>query len=173
MVTLNSWMPFRHYAGLNNSDNVPGIYIWGFMDDNNEFMPYYVGKAWNIGDRLCSHLSNIKGGSYTVYTKDDMFNADTDIYIYKPNTIENRIEFILNPAQNNLQDHVDLMIKGFYFTYVKMNENDFDQFGADAEKVMLNMFKKSNILINTRFGVPATEIIVGNLLFGKNRLKII
>lgn len=173
MKVLNEWIKLRHYSDLKNTDNVPGIYIWGFKDSDDEFLPYYVGKAWNIGDRLCSHLSNIKGGSYTVYTQKDIFNTDEDIYIYKPKTIQDRINFILKPAQNNLQNHVDLMIDNFYFTYSKMGKDDFDEFGSDAEKTILIMFKKSDILINTRFGIPKIKIGIGNLIFDRARLKII
>jgi hypothetical protein len=167
------WNPIKHYTKLKNTDNVPGIYIWGFMDDEQEFLPYYVGKAWNIGDRLCSHLSNIKGGSYTIYTKHDMFKLDEDVWVYKPNTIEQRISFVLNTNQNNVQYHADEMIKGFYFTYAKMEEKDFELFGFDAEKTILNLFKKSDVLINTRFGIAKTTIAISNLLFRKNRLKIL
>ena len=173
MKTLENWRPLSHYKTLKNTDNVPGIYIWGFFDEYEKFMPYYVGKARNIGERLCSHLSNIKGGSYTVYPQNAIFNTEDDNFIYKPTDIASRIGFISNGLPDDVENHALQMIENFYFTYTEMSVTDFKVFGDDAEKTILNLFFKSGVLINTRIGTPNHEIEKGNLEFDGNRLKII
>ena len=47
----------------------PAIYVWGWFDTDKNFVPYYVGKTNNIGQRFISHLGCIKGGMYAIYSK--------------------------------------------------------------------------------------------------------
>lgn len=165
-----NWTPVKHYPKLievdktlsdivdNPSKSKAGIYIWGFIDDEKLFWPYYVGKHWNIPYRLCQHLSSLKGGFYTIYAKEDLFTFE-DKRIYNAENTERWIHFIQD-GKLELQPHVDNMINRFHFTYTLIE--DFENNGTDAEKSVLQVIKKE-ILINTRYGNPKKSISIGNL----------
>lgn len=163
----SQWQPIRHYSSLSEIDEVPGIYIWGFLN-NSRFMPYYVGKAWNIGNRLCEHLSGIKGGSYRIYRFVDLFDIKNRQPFYLPDSIENRKQFAADEFNNSLipgsiKEHTLKMIEGFHFTYVEMTNSEFDQHSRLAERAILNKFK--NTIINSLIGRPEDEFVVGNIDF--------
>lgn len=51
--------------------NAPGIYIWGFLN-NNKFVPYYVGKSENnIHARILSHFKKLHiNNTYTIFNNE-------------------------------------------------------------------------------------------------------
>jgi hypothetical protein len=48
-----------------------GIYIWGFMSEKKEFVPYYVGKSEkSIYSRIIGHFEKIhKNNTYTIFSE--------------------------------------------------------------------------------------------------------
>lgn len=160
------WEPLQHFEQLGAVDKKhldtirSGLYIWGFIDDKNLFWPYYAGKHRNVPFRLCEHLSNLKGGNYTIYAPDDLFSEE-DNRFYEPHILSHRVEFIKKTfSKGTIAGHVENMIKRFHFTYCLLN--NFKADGDAAEQTVLNCFSK-NLLINTRFGVSSGLIDVGNL----------
>lgn len=163
-IILN-WFPIQHFEKLSLVDemhmnsNRAGIYIWGFMDDNNIFWPYYVGKHRNVPFRLCEHLSNLKGGNYTIYTIENLFSFN-DIRFYEPHVLQNRVLFIKDLFNANQYSNVQNMINRFHFTYSLIDS--YDEWGNLAEKSILNCFSKK-LLINSIYGKPSKEVRIGNL----------
>lgn len=165
-TTELKWYPLQHFIKLSEVDelhynkNRGGLYIWGFKDDKNLFWPYYVGKHRNVPFRLCEHLSNLKGGNYTIYNEDNLFRLKDDKY-YEPYKLADRIRFIDDSYTEDQGKQVKNMIARFHFTYCLMP--DFEKSGDIAEKVVLNCFSK-NVLINTIFGKPKFDLVdIGNL----------
>ena len=160
------WEEIRPYTSLpadeerlGRLNKWAGIYIWGFKDDKQLFWPYYVGKHSYITYRLCQHLSSLKGGLYTIYSTDELFNEE-DKWVYKPEKINRWIDFINGVAFQEQEKHVQNMISRFHYTYALMD--DFKNMGSDAEKATLNAIRPS-LLINTRFGKPEQPVDIGNL----------
>jgi hypothetical protein len=173
------WQSIVHYKELaeveksmNETKKYSGIYIWGFRNKEG-FMPYYVGKEEEVCDRLCEHLNYLKGGAYTIYTEDALFDIENDKPIYRPDSVKKRIQFVADEyPEPALQEHVDFMINNFYFTYAPMSYDEFKNYGADAERVMLNWLKE--IISNTRIGKNNTRVIKGNIvLVGNKYLKVL
>lgn len=153
---------------MKDTGNYSGIYIWGFSDEVG-FIPYYAGKAGDICDRLCSHINNLKGGAYTIYTKEALSNIKSNEAFYRPDSVEKRVQFAADEyVKPGLQQHVNYMIDHFCFTYAPMPFDDFRKFGGEAERHILNWLK--NIICNTRIGPDCSTIEKGNieLVNGKN-----
>jgi hypothetical protein len=94
----------------------PGIYVWGWLDEENKFVPYYVGKANNLAQRLFEHLRKLQGGMYSIYswqyTRSKNFKClreqDRDKLLYVPGSIENwRQVFFSSEVQESLKWLID------------------------------------------------------------------
>lgn len=168
------WQPVLPYTkiievekSMESTQNYSGIYIWGFSVPEG-FIPYYAGKAGDICDRLCSHINNLKGGAYTIYTKEALQDIKSNEPFYRPDSVEKRVQFVANnyPAPG-LQQHVDYMISHFSFTYAPMSYAAFRESGANAERHILNWLK--DILGNTRIGPDCVTIDKGNIKLVNNK----
>ncbi len=169
-MELSKWKPIRHYRELigsgedkNFNDDKSGIYIWCFKVNENEYIPYYVGKSADIAWRLTQHMSDLIGGNYTIHKKEDILkisnygmsaiksvkgNEPVD-GIYEPSTVENKVRFIKLRKETDLNSHLDFMIENFYFTYHEIE--NYSKNGTNAEKAVINAIGKDN-LINKRGG---------------------
>ena len=159
------WQPLAPYRTLIDLDQLippkqrAGLYIWGFVNDDNHFQPYYAGKHRNVIFRLCEHLCNLKGGNYNVYKPEHLF-SDKDIRYYNPVSIVHKVQFIAGEYDAEQTLHVNNMIERFHFTYCLLP--DFNVSGSKAESTVLHCFSRW-LLINTRFGTPCADVDVGNL----------
>ena len=103
---------------------VRGVYVWGF-NLNNNFTPYYVGKAKDIHKRIQEHITGLLSGRYTIYHKECLH--DISIHkkgkitntgkLYEPKWPENYFTFLNN--RSSLQEHIDYMVKTFTFMYAE------------------------------------------------------
>ena len=161
-----NWEPLQHYSSLTGVDakltfgkeNRSGIYIWGFKDDNDLFWPYYVGKHRNVPFRLCEHLSNLKGGTYTIYSEEELFSWSRNS-IYCPINLQTRIAFILELDEEVKKSMLN-MINRFHFTFALIN--DYNAKGDDCERNVIEAID-SELLANKRRGKVVNAVDVGNL----------
>jgi hypothetical protein len=65
--------------------NHPGIYIWGFYDNNNQFIPYYAGKIEDsIYSRINGHFKKIREkNTYTIF-KSNVYQNLSNYLCYLP-----------------------------------------------------------------------------------------
>lgn len=138
-----------------------GIYIWGFSSEGG-FIPYYAGKAGDICGRVCEHVNNLKGGAYTIYTKEALTDIKANEAFYRPDSVEKRVQFAADEyVKPGLQQHVNYMIDHFCFTYAPIPFDDFRKFGGEAERHILNWLK--TIICNTRIGADCSTTKKGNI----------
>jgi hypothetical protein len=152
-ITLD-WKSLSKLDTLNDSLKKRGVYIWGF-EINNKFIPYYVGIAENIYQRIIEHLSSIIDGRYTIYHQNSLeefynyqnleVNSDWNSgKLYKPDWPGSFINFIKD--KHKLQPHVDFMIDTLTFSYAE-SDNEL----KELEKSIINKIGKER-LANTRSG---------------------
>jgi len=62
----------KNIHGISSS----GIYVWGFLEDNGGFLPYYVGQAnkMKIYDRLIGHYNGLGYIRYTLFAQSELLN---------------------------------------------------------------------------------------------------
>jgi hypothetical protein len=71
----------------------PGIYIWGFKDSQENFVPYYVGKSQsNINERLWKHYLDLNYGNTYMIFHEEFYNA------LGTEEIQKKIKRCANPA---------------------------------------------------------------------------
>ncbi len=118
----------------------PGIYVWGWFDEEEKFVPYYVGKANNIGQRLFEHIGKLKGGLYAIYSKEFAFSKgfhplmdQDDELLYIPSGIEN---WINNFQKTNVQESLNWLLEKIKFSWcITKKENN-----TDLERYTYNLF---------------------------------
>lgn len=160
------WEPLQPYTFITQLDKKllfekakrSGIYIWGFMDDENLFWPYYVGKHRNIPYRLCDHLALLSGGGYTVYSNETLF-GEKDIPIYEPVNLTDRIN-LLTGQLKEVEEGIKNMKQRFWFTYALLSE--YKLMGDDCERVTIHSLNRK-ILHNKRAGKVKIIYEGGNL----------
>ncbi|MFC2092653.1 GIY-YIG nuclease family protein [Bacteroidota bacterium] len=121
----NRILPFTSLDKI--PDKVAGIYIWGFYR-KKKFIPYYVGKAKNIKERLRDHMVNLCGGRYVIHKKEclDKFYENKNKaknnsgILYDPQKPESEIKFI-KERYRVFKVHIDEMVDNFHFKYAKVN----------------------------------------------------
>ena len=53
-------------SSFSKKTKLKGIYIWGYADNHNKFIPIYVGKSRNIFERILQHYVRFGRGEYSV-----------------------------------------------------------------------------------------------------------
>ncbi len=164
-MILSKWSPITKYTELTNDVNKSGIYIWCIKIPENRIIPYYVGKASNIGWRLTQHMSDLLGGNYTIHKQEDLEKIKELGYqhfivktnnIYEPTTIELKVRFIAE-KDIEIKAHLNFMVENFYFTFYEIE--NYREMGAEAEKAVIKKIGKGN-LINRRGGNVHKEVEV-------------
>ncbi len=156
-MILSNWSKITKYTELTNAIDSSGIYIWCIKIAPNRIIPYYVGKASNIGWRLTQHMSDLIGGNYTIHKQEDLKKIKELGYqhfivkannIYEPTTIELKVRFIAE-KDKEIKAHLDFMVENFYFTFHEIE--NYKEMGAEAEKAVIKEIGIEN-LINRRGG---------------------
>ncbi|MGN6802008.1 MAG: GIY-YIG nuclease family protein [Ginsengibacter sp.] len=141
-----------------------GIYVWGWLDEEKSFVPYYVGKADNLGQRLFEHLGKLKGGMYSIYSWQYAFSKNFKCLrelekgklIYVPSTIENWQNLFF---AREVQDSLTCLIKNLKFSWGIADK----KYNMDLERLIYNLFNSKN---------PNTKNKVGASVKGKWRADI-
>ncbi len=147
-ITLN-WQEINYYKNLSKKSNQPGIYIWGFYGED-DFIPYYVGKALSVWWRLGQHLYTLNGGGANIYQPKHFVNFKEhkkNDYLYCPDSPSNIIKFMDN-SNKLLKSSLKFMVDNFHFTYALARKEHLE----DLEKSVINSIGKEN-LINNRSGI--------------------
>ncbi len=156
-----SWTKLTDIEGLiYPEENVCGIYLWGFMI-NNEFIPYYVGIADNIFYRIHEHINHIIGGLYVIYHRDSLGDfKEFKHQVVNPELSGGKIYFPNWPMgyktflkdRKKLQEHIDYMVDRFVFSFAELNlVSILKQDLKEVEKIVICQIGKEN-LQNTRSG---------------------
>lgn len=122
-----------------------GIYVWGWFDEEDNFVPYYVGKANNLRQRLFDHIGKLKGGMYSIYEWKYAFSKDfhplkeieEDKLIYVPSSIENWYNVFLS---NKVQKSMNYLINNLMFSWC---ETDKDV-NINLEKYIFQLINKNS-----------------------------
>mgnify|MGYP003399139762 FL=1 len=140
----------------------PAIYVWGWFDADKNFVPYYVGKTNNLGQRFISHLGCIKGGMYAIYSKEyaisknfkPLKEEDETRLLYIPSTIKNwHTKFNTYPVQKN----VKWLLKNIRFSWAETSMED----NKDFEKIVYHAFNASTKKVGAYVkGIPDPTIKV-------------
>lgn len=135
---------------------IPGIYIWGFKNDDC-FNPYYVGRAQHIYMRMAQHFAYILGGLYTIFPKEKLLDSENvrdkntrkfneTSSVYWPGDLREIYSFY-RMDQKSI-DHVIWMAENMHFTFAELEVKEERE---TAEKYLIKTIGKQN-LINTRGG---------------------
>ncbi len=142
------------------NQDIYGVYIWGFIIDS-DFIPYYVGIADNITNRIYQHINAILGGLYTIYHRDSLANFNNyknDTVksdkscgkLYSPNWPKDYKTFIIE--RKVLQEHINYMVDCFTYSYAAVDPKKFPKKDLkEIEKICINQIGIQN-LANTRSG---------------------
>jgi hypothetical protein len=167
------WSDLKPIQDIDLSNEDQGVYVWGFKFDS-EFIPYYVGIAFNVQTRLLEHVNNIVGGKYCIIHSNDLreFRKYKDCetvsinkgLLYIPNWPNGYLSFL--KRRNSLQPHIDNMVSKMHFSFASLNKHttmtkkDLE----DIEKYCINCIGKDN-LWNTRGGTSNLSNVThsGNL----------
>ncbi len=128
-----TWSDFHSKEQLRGftkkSSHTSAIYIWGWFNTDNAFIPFYVGKHKNLYQRLFEHIGSLNGGHYTLYDKTFVLSGKfkpsridpTVKPIYMPMGFENFIDDFMAP---NVQQTVRWYIDNIYFVWMITNPHD-------------------------------------------------
>jgi hypothetical protein len=123
-------------------NGLSAIYIWGWLDSEGKFVPYYIGKAHNLANRLFDHIGNLKGGRYGIYSFQyarspgfqPLYQQDNEKMIYMPSDLNNWRNVFLS---QNVQDNLNLLLKELWFTWCKTDK----MFNVDLERLIYKQLK--------------------------------
>lgn len=129
-ITLN-WQPvfnYKEFSKLKDLKKSAYIYLW-LIKVENGFVPYYVGKAQNIKQRIFDHLTSQMGGAYSIPRKDylDKFYDHKNDSAYSPKNYIEITEFIddwLLGEKSKYQIHLKEMIVNSFFTYSEIEKKE-------------------------------------------------
>jgi hypothetical protein len=155
-ITLN-WQPvfnYKEFNKLKDLKNSAYIYLW-LIKVNNDFIPYYVGKAQNIKSRIFTHLTSQMGGGYTIHQKEllNEFYDHKKAYAYSPKKYIEITEFIddwLLGENSKYRIHLKEIIINSFFTYAEIENKDAL---ADIESSVISSIGIDR-LDNIKFKLP-------------------
>lgn len=132
-------------------DGVPGVYVWGFYQNINIFIPLYVGKSRNTFERLIQHYCRFKAGEYSIFNKQDL----VDIYCNKLNTkVPSKVyapisvRSIFNFSNGVNPDHV-FMVANFTFRYIKVLDKEIRK---QAECYLADLVQREKLITQVNKG---------------------
>ena len=101
------------------TEGIPGVYVWGYYEKNDYFIPLYVGKSRNVYERLIQHYCRFKSGEYCIFNKHDLVDIYCDKQVKNPKKVYAPISFrsVYSLAINTNQEHI-FMINNFAFRYI-------------------------------------------------------
>lgn len=126
------WVDFCSMEALRQFEKqkpVSGIYIWGWFKHDNNFIPFYVGKHYNLHQRLFEHIGCLNGGLYTIYEKSLVLSGNfkpwridnTNLPIYSPIGVGNFIDVFMS---ENVQNAVKWYVANIQFTWMITDPSD-------------------------------------------------
>lgn len=140
-------------------EGVPGVYVWGYYENDSIFIPLYVGKSRNVFERLIQHFCRFKAGEYTIFDKQDL----VDIYCNKKNISPQKIYVpisfrnILDFTNGVNSDHV-FMVTNFTFRYIEILDKEIkkqaEYYLADLvqrAKLITHVYKGNSGSLNTQY----------------------
>jgi len=146
-----------------------GVYAWGYVNNDAQFIPIYVGTSKNIFARIKAHLFELKYGKYKILPNS----------IYK-NKTPNRDCIIVNPAMNKAneieieialgiffwnkylyRESFNYILSRFRFLYCEIeNEND----RRDAEKYLIHQIGKHRLIKSKKSIIENIDHKLANLI---------
>jgi hypothetical protein len=160
-ITLE-WQPLRPLATTPTSDisNRTGVYTWGFdladerdqrLSDVTEppeeylrsldwqFIPYYVGKASDLRQRLTGHATGIRddwteASGYWYFHRDALHNfmryqnpdltSSVDLKNWRvfPNTPATHQQYVDSTVREQLREHSAFMLDRTWFSYAELED---------------------------------------------------
>jgi hypothetical protein len=152
MDTLK-WEAFKSLKDLKGLSKqslaISAIYMWGWKDKNQNFFCYYVGKTNNLYTRIFQHLGSLKGGLYTIYSKEflqsgnfkNLKEVDNQNILYIPTGLDTFINEFLK--KDEIINTVNWLIENILFTWTVTNKSN----NADLEKfVAKQVIKKQKFI---------------------------
>jgi len=129
----------------NELKGMSAIYVWGWLDMDKEFVPYYIGKSGNLRQRLFDHLGKLKGGMSSIYStqyslsKDftPLNKQDGNELLYVPSTIRNWQDVFLS---DKVQENLKWLLKNLMFSWCKTESKD----NVDLERLIFNLINANN-----------------------------
>lgn len=106
-LKFNTVKPISELSENDFQKSKHGIYILGFIGNQNKFKPYYAGKSKDIYSRIHTHIGHIKGGLFTLYSLEVFLENDftkNKEHIYKPVNLEHLLEKFNTTAQNTAKE---------------------------------------------------------------------
>lgn len=146
---------------FSKSPNIEGIYAWGYTNDNNQFIPIYVGKSRNIHERIIQHYSRFRGGEYLIpkmihkTTLPDFGYSIDRVTIYEPKDLS--VVYCLHNTENEYKKNQKYILSNFRFLYYETNQRII------GEKYLGNKIGPERLISS----VPSLNIIPDAQLSGK------
>ena len=126
---------------FSKSNPIKGIYLWGYQNDDKQFIPLYVGKAGNIYERIIQHYCRFMGGEYCIPNlifRNSTSNKPCCIErskMYMPTDLA--IVYGLHNTENGYKKNKEYIISNFSFIILKLSEKGEKEIGEKylGEKV--------------------------------------
>jgi hypothetical protein len=168
MGTILKWEEFQTLVGLKEKSRsykkLSAIYMWGWMQNDGTFLSYYVGKTYNLYERLFRHIGCLNGGLYTVYHKDYILNGhfiplkepDGERLLYVPSDLATFVSYAFWKNEI-IQDNLKWLIENMVFSWAETNAAD----NAELEKHVARKIESSGRQIGTTIrGTPSISEVV-------------
>jgi len=118
---------------------IKGVYIWGYADNINKFIPIYVGKSRNIFERILQHYVRFGRGEYQIPQWLQKNCGFTPASNYVPSSFKEVYDFNNNPSSSAKQT-VEYILENFRFIYHETDDNAF------AEKYLAEKIGEKNLI---------------------------
>ena len=112
---------------FSKSDIKEGVYVWGYSNSKNLFIPLYVGKSRNIHERIIQHYCRFNGGEYmipkeihnTVTSAGNLVIDKTSSYC--PSNLQ-VVHDLHNLNKNRYRDNQKYIFSNFRFQYFETKD---------------------------------------------------
>jgi len=142
-----------------------GIYILGFIGNQNEFKPYYAGKSMDIYSRIHTHIGHIKGGLFTLYSLEVFLEKDftkNKKPIYQPINLNHLLENFDKTAQNIAEE----FIQKLHITWATSDSPDDNRNWEKGVRNKIEEIIGKNVLISSIKGEVTDIKFNKNISFG-------
>jgi len=124
---------------------ISGIFVWGYNDNDNHFIPVYIGSAGGKSPKIFggifSTAAGVRGGWYEIPDWLQRRCGHAGAITYLPNDLNNFLEFNNTPT-HTAKLTIEYIICNFRFIYLQIK----DQYTDPAKRYVANRIGRERIL---------------------------
>ena len=99
---------------------ITGIYVWGFHNNDNLFIPIYIGHHNKIFEGIFNSIASVRGGSFEIPIWLQRLCLQNPTANYALNRLDNVLQF--NNTNHPAKKTVEYIIENFQFIYLEIDD---------------------------------------------------